>query len=75
MTITDLVTRKTRKGAESYITNSLLGFPPGEWFEDYRWAGQEQVTIRIRFTVEERGPKQFTVVREYEDVTTTSTEA
>jgi hypothetical protein len=65
-TQTTLVSRKTRKGAVSYIENSLLGYSPDEWFEDDYWNGQRRVPVRVRFTVVERGPKDFAVVREVE---------
>lgn len=65
-TQTTCVTRKTRKGAESYIANSLLGYAPDEWFDDYYWNGLRRVPVRVRFTVVERGPKEFAVVREVE---------
>lgn len=58
------VTRKTRAGAASFFKN--LGYAVDEWFEDDYWNGQKRVPVRVRFTIVERGPKDFAVVREVE---------
>ena len=63
-TTTTLVTRKSSKTAASYICG--LGYSVDEWFEDDYWNGQHRVPVRVRFTVVERGPKEFAVVREVE---------
>jgi hypothetical protein len=67
VTRTDITTRRTRKGAEAYATG-LFGVPAGEWLDDHCWNGQRQVPIRLRFAVEQRGPREFVVVREVEVV-------
>jgi hypothetical protein len=44
-----IITRKTRKGAENYITR--LGFTPGVAQADTHWNGTEFLPVTIQFAV------------------------